>query len=531
MPLISRKMPSHMEHSFSQVPEANIPRSLFNRSHSYKTTFDAGYLIPFYVDEFMPADTFNVDVRIFARLNTPVTPFMDNLYLDVHFFAVPLRLIWDNAKKFFGERVDPADTISYTVPQVTMHAVNGCQEHSLYDYFGVPIDIAGLSVSAFFSRAYNLIWNEWYRDTNLQDSVTVDTDNGPDTETDYVLLRRGKRKDYFTSCLPWPYRYDSTVSLPLGTSAPVEGIGAADTTYGDSSINVYETDGSGTVQYADAKLFDNASNRVWYGEEDPNNAGYPNIRANLANATAATIADLREAISTQQLMERDARGGNRYIEIVRSHFGVVSPDARQQRPEYLGGSSAPVNIVPIVNNEGATNEQGYLTGVGTLTCDAGFTKSFTEHGVIMGICSVRADMTYQEGLPRMFRRSTRYDYYWPTLAHLGEQAVDLGELYADGTSSDDDPFGYQERWSEYRYGYSKITGYLRSTSPSTLEIWHLGLHLGASPTLNSAFIQENPDVDRVVATPAEPHFVMDSFIKCNCARPMPVFSVPGLKTL
>lgn len=534
---------------FSMVPRADIPRSQFRTTATYKTTLNAGVVVPVYVDEVLPGDSFRVSATGFARMSTPLFPVMDNLWLDWFWFFVPYRLVWTNFLRFMGERDNVFGSVDFLVPQVTS-PVGGYAVGSVYDYMGLPtvgqVEAAStVTHNSLALRAYNKIWNDWFRDENLQiaGGATINEDDGPDAAADYVLLPRGKRHDYFTSCLPWPEKpiapldtlsADQNLGRLLNRpdrGAAISGLGVESAVSANLLTNqaAFET-GRAPV----STIYENAvdinamaaGDRIFMRLSTGGAAFYPELRV--------TIQAIREAYMIQTLMERDARGGTRYTELIRAHFGVTSPDARLQRPEYLGGGSTQItfNPVPQTSSTDATTPQANLAAFAHFSHrGAGFVKSFTEHGVLLGLMSVRADLNYQQGLNRMWSRSTKYDYYWPALSHIGEQAVLNKEIYVQGTAdptADEAVFGYQERFAEYRYKPSLITGQFRSTYATPLDQWHLAQEFSSLPVLNSTFIQDTPPVARVSAVPTEPDFLFDAIFELKTARCMPTYSVPGL---
>lgn len=518
----SNRGKSDGQYSFAQIPNASIQRSKFNRSSGLTTTFNSGQLVPIFIDEVLPGDTMTLNIQSFARLATAIVPVMDNLYLDVFFFAVPNRLVWDNWQKFMGEQENPGDSTDFTIP--TVNVTNAYVSSSLQDYMGLPVGKTGFEHSALFPRAYNLIWNEWFRPQDIVDSIPVNKGDGPDDQTDYTTQWRGKRHDYFTASMPFAQK-GPAVPLPIGGIAPLNITTTGGPTFDYDTFTdepLQAVTGSANLVVQGPVV--TPGNLTW---NDPGLGG----TADLAAATAATVNSIREAFQLQKMYERDARGGTRYTEIIRSHFGVTSPDQRLQRPEYLGGGTDRITFHPVATTSQTNNgNPGELSGFATGSIDGrGFSKSFTEHCMIIGLASIRADQTYQYGMERMWNRRTRFDFYFPSLAHLGEQEVLNKEIYCDGTAADDEIFGYQERWAEYRYKPSKVTGLMRSHPylASTLHYWHMAQDWDTRPLLNWDFIQEQPPLDRVKYVASEPDCLMDAFFQYTCVRPMPTYSVPG----
>lgn len=561
-------------HRFSDAPAMYMKRTKFDRSHVYKTTFDSGKLIPVFVDEVLPGDTTRMSVNYFARLATPIKPIMDNIYLDWFFFFVPNRLVWEHWQNFCFEQEDPDDSTDYVIPTVAVTGnSNNAYVGSLWDYFGLPVNTSGnlSGISALPFRGVYLIYNEWFRDENLQKSVKIqkgDTNevlnsaraaeqpswvftSGTSIVPGLACPPRGKRHDYFTSALPWTQKGPG-VSIGLAGTAkivdpsPVSGYFVQQNT-GNLAAAQFSKDGgvhdiftaNGTLQYQsggyDAAIVGHSikgsgtatanaiSGNTWLSMKS---------YADLDSSSIFTINSLRTAFQMQKFYERLARGGSRYTEVLRSFFGVVSPDARLQRPEFLGSFTKMVNVNPIAQTSATddTSPQGNLSAYGVTAAKFhGFTKSFVEHGYIFGFVCARADLTYQQGINKMWLRSTVYDFYWPTFAHLGEQAIELREIYAQGSEADTTVFGYQERYAEYRYKPSQITGKFRSSvTGGNLDVWHLSQFFNNAPTLSEEFIMENPPIERIIAVPSEPEFLLDIGFRYTTVRPMPMFGTPGL---
>lgn len=567
-------------HRFSDAPAMYMKRTKFDRSHVYKTTFNSGKLIPVFVDEVLPGDTSRMSVNYFARLATPIKPIMDNIYLDWFFFFVPNRLVWEHWQNFCFEQEDPEESTDYVIPTVTA-AANSDNNYvgSLWDYFGLPVNTANniSGVSALPFRGVYLIWNEWFRDENLQKSVKIQKgdanevldssraanqpswvfSSGSTIAPGYACPPRGKRHDYFTSALPWTQKGPGVSVGLAGTASivdpsPTAGyllhsnsnqLAAVSSYGGDASSSGGERAASGTGSISFNRGSDsnwsniggfagNSSSNITMSAQAASTYLGNDSYVDLDTSSIFTINSLRTAFQMQKFYERLARGGSRYTEVLRSFFGVVSPDARLQRPEFLGSFTKMVNVNPIAQTSATdnTSPQGNLSAYGVTAAKFhGFTKSFVEHGYIIGFVCARADLTYQQGINKMWLRSTVYDFYWPTFAHLGEQAIELREIYAQGTEADDFVFGYQERYAEYRYKPSQITGKFRSSvTGGNLDVWHLSQFFSNAPALNEEFITENPPIKRIIAVPSEPEFLLDIGFRYTTVRPMPMFGTPGL---
>lgn len=535
-------MPSrNAESHFSMLPRNQFERSKFQIEHTHKTTFNAGKLIPFFCEmDVLPGDTYKMTTSAIIRMSTPKYPVMDNCYADFYYFFIPNRLVWEHWKEFNGENRNGAWTNSteYEIPTLTT-PIGGALTGTLMDYFGIPIGVENIEFNALPIRAYVLTWNEWFRDQNVTAPLTENTGDANATADNENPVLGGtplsvyKYHDYFTSCLPQPQKGEAITS-PLGTTAPVVGNGQAIGVKGTNTGVLVARDIGTDAGIVKGVLFgtnnENMPNGTLY--KFTNSTG---LEVDLTQATASTINALRLAFATQRILEKDARGGTRYTEIVRNHFGVISPDARQQRPEYLGGKRVPINMQQVVQTSSTiegVSAQGNTAAMSlTGDTDNSFTKSFTEHGIILGLVCIRQDHTYQQGLERGWSRKRRLDYYWPSLAHLGEQPVLMKELYARGTNADNEVFGYQERWAEYRYKPNRISGEFRSTYDRPLDSWHYGDLYEDAPVLSTEFLQETAQyIDRTltVTSTLQNQFIADFYMAITAVRPMPIYSVPGL---
>lgn len=521
---------------FNNISPQKIPRSAFRRDFTRRGTLNTNDLVPIFCDEILPGDDVNLKMTAMVRMTTPIKPLMDNLYLETFWFFIPNRLVWSNWKKFQGEQINPGDSTTYTIPvlnkNVAPMSTTGFLANSIYDNLGLPILVTNLAdISALYNRAYDLCWNEWFRDENLQNSITVPTGDGPDDPALYTMRKRNKRKDYFTSALPWPQKGDA-VSIGLAGTVPLISTGNVATFKWNSSGTTSALEASAALGVTTSTPITNG-NRLTFGNLDEEFNG---LVGDLDGVSAITINALRQAALYQQILELDARGGTRYVEAIYSRFGVVSPDFRLQRPELIGQGHTRINIYAVPQTaptSAGETPQGNLAAFSATTIqgDHGCRYSATEHGMIIGLANVRADLTYQQGVPKKFTRSTRLDFYEPLQNGLGEQAILNREIFAQGTSADTQAFGYQERFAEYRFFNSEITGTFRSNAPQTIDVWHLSQDFGALPALNSSFIEENVPMDRILAVTTEPQFYFDASYAYNHVRPMPIRSNPGIDRL
>nr|WNN13389.1 MAG: major capsid protein [Microviridae sp.] len=533
-------MNRNSENRFAENPQVGVSRSRFQRNSDNKTTFNTGDLIPIYLDEVLPGDTHQIDLACVIRMATPIFPVMDNAFCDFYFFFVPNRLLWEHWKEFMGENTKTAWTpkTEYSIPQVTA-PTGGWAEGTLADYLGLPTKVEGISVSALPGRAYGLIYNNWFRNQNttqptlveVTDATTTGKNDGSATNDSAITLAKplkaAKIFDYYTGALPEPQKGEP-ITLPLGEAAPVYAYGNANlkSKWSDSDDETFNVTLVGSPEDYVSKA---KNGQVIITQTSDY---HPVLGVDLSQATAATINQLRQAFQIQKLLEKDARGGTRYREVLREHFGVVSPDARMQIPEYLGGYRLPINVSQVIQTSStdSTSPQGNTAALSVTTMNKSmFTKSFTEHGFIMGLAVVRTDQTYQQGIERMWSRKGRYDYYWPVLANIGEQAILNKEIYAQGNAKDEEAFGYQEAWADYRYKPSKVTGLFRSNAQQSLDSWHYAQDYDALPTLSTAWMeQSDAEMKRTLAVQNQPDFIADFYFMNKTTRCMPVYSIPGL---
>ena len=550
-------MNRNSEQHYAQVPHAEIRRTKFQRDFNLLTTMNEGDLVPIYLDEVLPADTFKINLNALVRMATPLYPVMDNAYMDFYFFFVPARLLWKHFQNLMGQNDSTfwAETTEYTTP-VTTAPEGGWNVGTLADYFGIPTGVSGLKVNSLPFRAYAKVWNQWFRDENLQQPVTQSMDdttttgsntgtNLSDAEAGGMPLKVCKYKDYFTSCLPSPQKAVEPVTIPMLGNAPVKIYGDAELTsepnwlYDERSYiggntaraKIYATDPT-TNEKNKNKL---SWNGVYNGHADTEQIAY--IGADLSNITGATINELRQAIAVQHIFERDARTGTLYKEILKGAWGVTSPDARLDRSEYIGGHRMPINVNQVIQTSStdSTSPQGNTGAYSMTTLSRNLcTYSATEHGYVLGLAAIRVDHSYQQGLSRLWTRSTRFSYYDPMLANLGEQAVLNQEIYAQGKPQDEEVFGYQEAWADYRYRTNMVTSEMRSTYAQTLDAWHYADKYDALPTLSSSWIKEGTEnIDRTLAVQSSNshQFICNFFYSQAWTRPMPIYSVPGIDTI
>lgn len=521
----------------AKIEAAHVQRSRFLNTWTRKTTFDPGWLIPILVDEILPGDHMNYDVTAYIRMQTPLFPQFDNIRIDTFFFFVPCRLLWSSWKGFMGEELNPGTyNPALTIPIINDLPNGGAAVNSIFDHMGIPVagQIAAgetIEVNALPFRAYNRIWQEWFRDENIQTAPTNGIGDGPDSQALYFNRRRAKAPDYFTTALPWPQKFTAP-TISLGTTAPILGIGVhgAQPQHGAALTAINETSRLNVTYAAQAWGTDATPNQI--AVELDAATGIPKIYADLGAATGVAINTLRQAFLVQQLLERDARGGTRYTEIIRAHFGAISPDFRLQRAEYIGGGQSPLNITPIAQTATGGSGLGALGGAGVAAGTHRASVAATEHGYVIGLITARVEESYQQGLHRMWTRATRFDFFWPALAQLGEQAVLMQEIYCTGNAANDSTiFGYQERYQEYRTRNSEVVGIMRSTAAGTLDAWHLSRKYTAAPALNNAFIEDNTtaQIQRILAAGAATAgmaFLADIQYRRTATRPVPTFGTP-----